>query len=131
MWRARALPHQSGKETATVAAKGTAMNESNKPGSRADGQGLNQGGPGDQKSPRKQQGDENELGSQSGRVQHQAPLMPKHGGAQQPGQKRPEAKDLPQRSTAEDERGVSDTERRAGSPDPRATTDSGDGSGAG
>lgn len=95
-----------------------------------DGKGLAQGGPGDQKSPRKQQGDENELGSPSGRIQHQAPLMPERGSAQ-PGQKRPTAKDLPQTSTAEDERGLSDTERRAGSPDPRATTDSGDGTGAG
>lgn len=94
---------------------------------RADGKGLNPGGPGDTPSPGKQQGQSTEQGSQSGRVQHQGPQMPEREGGE--ASQRP--RDLPQDSTAEDERGLSDTERRAGSPDPHATTDSGYGDSAG
>jgi hypothetical protein len=84
---------------------------------RVDGRGLNQGGPGDQRGPRPDPQDDGQQGSQSGRPQNQGPAMP-----DKPGAQRPRAP-LPQDSTAEDERGVSDTERQAGTPDPRATTD--------
>lgn len=77
--------------------------------------GLNQGGPGDQSSVRPTPQDDGGQGSQSGRPQAQEPLEKPW----RPGEQAPGAADDP----PEKERGVSDTERRAGTPDPRATTD--------
>lgn len=76
---------------------------------------LNQGGPGDQAGPRPSAQDESTQGSQSGRPQAQEPLEQPW----RPGEPAPGAADDP----PEKERGISDTERQGGTPDPRATTD--------
>jgi hypothetical protein len=94
---------------------------------KRDSGGLNQGGPSDQGSVRPEPQDDAEQGSQSGRPQFeerhaQAELAAKRDRAEKdkPAERAPP---LPQASTAEDERGISATEREAGTPDPRATTD--------
>src|SRR5688572_30721548 len=80
---------------------------------------LNQGGPADQAGPQpldtgKQ--DMGQPGSQSGRPQAQDPLeRPWRPGEYAPGSS---AAEPPKK-----ERGISETERQAGTPDPRATTD--------
>jgi hypothetical protein len=77
---------------------------------------LNQGGPGDQSGPRPSPQDGSQQGSQSGRPQSQEPLeRPWRPGEPAPGASADEP--------PEKERGISDTERRGGTPDPRATTD--------
>jgi hypothetical protein len=77
---------------------------------------LNQGGPGDQAGPRPSAQDESTQGSQSGRPQSQDPLeKPWRPGEPAPGAA---ADDPPEK-----ERGISDTERQGGTPDPRVTTD--------
>ena len=75
---------------------------------------LNQGGPSDQASQRQDARDEGGLGSQQGRPQAQAERSdPAVGAAESPG-----------RTPAEDSaHGMSETERKAGTPDARATTD--------
>lgn len=71
--------------------------------------GLNQGGPGDQAGPRPTPQDDSKQGSQSGRPQAQEPLeRPWRPGEQAPGG--------PADEPPEKERGISDTERQAGTP---------------
>jgi hypothetical protein len=83
---------------------------------------LVDGGPSDQASVRPEPQDAGRQGSQSGRPQVQEEGAPSqrpdpHGAA-------PAASpDDARRDVAEGERGVSETERRAGSPDPHASTD--------
>jgi len=85
----------------------------------SDSGGLNQGGPSDQSSIKPDAQDAGRQGSQSGQPQRQE--------AEQPGSMQPAGgrKDKPASSSdaPEDTRGVSETEREAGTPDPRATTD--------
>jgi len=83
----------------------------------SDSGGLNQGGPSDQASNKPDAQDSGRQGSQSGRPQRQE--------AEQPSRKQPLDRDKPaaHSDAPEDTRGVSETEREAGTPDPRATTD--------
>jgi hypothetical protein len=85
----------------------------------SDSGGLNQGGPSDQSANKPDAQDAGRQGSQSGRPQRQE--------AEQPAGKQPSTRgdDKPAASTdaPEDTRGVSETEREGGTPDPRATTD--------
>ena len=85
------------------------MNAPREPG------GLNQGGPGDQAGPRATPQDEPKQGSQSGRPQAQEPLeRPWRPGEPAPGSSADEP--------PEKERGISDTERQAGTPGGPDTT---------
>ena len=78
-----------------------------------DSGGLNQGGPSDQSSAKPDAQDRGRQGSQSGRPQRKEPEQP--GSAEEaPRQHEPRPEEV---------RGVSETEREAGTPDPRATTD--------
>ena len=85
----------------------------------SDSGGLNQGGPSDQASNKPDAQDGGRQGSQRGRPQRQE--------AEQPSGDRPSTHDpdtpAARSDAPEDTRGVSETEREAGTPDPRATTD--------
>lgn len=86
---------------------------------RGDSGGLNRGGPSDQASNRPDAQDEGQQGSQSGRPQRQEAEPPsRHRPPGRANEETPASSDAP-----EDLRGVSETEREAGTPDPRATTD--------
>jgi hypothetical protein len=78
--------------------------------------GLGLGGPSDQSAIRTTDQDDAEPGSQAGWPRKQEP------GATA-GHPDAAAKTRRGDTTAESERGISETERRAGTPDPRATTD--------
>lgn len=83
---------------------------------RADGRGgLNQGSPADQAGAQSKALDEGRQGSQSGGPQRQDAEQPANA-----------ATDSPRHAPTvrpEEARGLSETEREAGTPDPRATTD--------
>jgi hypothetical protein len=79
-----------------------------------DSGGLNQGGPSDQASAKPEAQDPGRQGSQSGRPQRQETEAP---GSAATGPRHPPV------ARPEEARGVSETEREAGTPDPRATTD--------
>ena len=83
----------------------------------SDSGGLNQGGPSDQSSNKPDAQDAGRQGSQSGQPQRQE--------AEQPVGKQPRDDGKPAASSdaPEDTRGLSETEREGGTPDPRATTD--------
>ena|SRR5437868_1127313 len=78
-----------------------------------DSGGLNQGGPSDQAAVKPDAQDGGRQGSQSGRPQRQETQQPCSAN-ESPRQRKPRP---------EEARGVSETEREAGTPDPRATTD--------
>jgi hypothetical protein len=90
-----------------------------------DSGGLNQGGPSDQAGPRPDSRECGGEGSQQGRPQNQAAQEDEREARKRPGRPAQEtAADSPAASDEPAElRGVSDTERAAGTPDPRATTD--------
>jgi hypothetical protein len=73
--------------------------------------GLNQGGPSDQETNRPQAQDDAPQGSQSGQPRRQERAQP------------PSRKPSAASGEPDELRGVSETEREAGTPDPRATTD--------
>jgi hypothetical protein len=85
----------------------------------SDSGGLNRGGPSDQASIRPDAQDEGRQGSQSGRPQRQAAEQPTADEPSRGGR----AQGVAASDAPEDTRGVSETEREAGTPDPRATTD--------
>lgn len=92
-----------------------------------DNDSLIQGGPGDQAGPADDARDRGRAGSQQGRPQEQERRVERDAG-QDAGRAASRdadrgAKRAPPPNDAGDERAISDMERRAGTPDERATTD--------